>query len=88
LYQAARIFAQAAGGLDKPGAPRNGQLASARYRYEGQAVELIRQALGLHSASERPAFWHKYVERDGALNPIRANYGFVHLANEYSRARK
>ncbi len=87
-YNAARIYAQAAGRVDAEGGPRNRRRAATRSGYENRAVALVHQALGLHSAVERRAFWRRFVEADGALNPIRRNPGFARLAAEYSRRIK
>jgi tetratricopeptide (TPR) repeat protein len=87
-YNAARIYAQAAGRVDAEGGPRNRALAATRAALVSRAVALVRKALGLHSAAERRAFLQRFVETDGALNPIRRNSGFAKLAEKYSWAIK
>ena len=87
LYNAARIYAQAAGRVDAEGGPRNRRLSAARSGYETRAVALVRQALGLHSAVE-PGVLATIRRGRWALNPIRRNPGFARLADEYSRAIK
>jgi tetratricopeptide (TPR) repeat protein len=88
LYNAARIYAQAVGKVDaETGATRPTGTAVLRARYESRALELIRQALDLHSASERRAFWQEFIMPDGALQPIRRAPGLVRLAERYAREK-
>jgi tetratricopeptide (TPR) repeat protein len=89
LYNAARIYSQAAGKVDAEAAAKGLAGASAlRSRYEGRAVELIRQALDLHSAPERRAFWQEFIGPDGALQPIRRTPEFARLTKIYARTGK
>jgi hypothetical protein len=86
LWNAARIYAQAAGQLDADVAKRDGKAVSLRSEWEKRAVELLRQALDLTPASERAAFWRDCIGADkAALNPIRSSPAFAQLAAEYSR---
>jgi tetratricopeptide (TPR) repeat protein len=49
---------------------------------EPRAVELIRQALGLLSAEQRPDFWSKYVRTDAALRTLHRHPEFQRLEKE------
>jgi tetratricopeptide (TPR) repeat protein len=54
---------------------------------EARALELIRKALGLVIAEERPAFWSKYIQADSALQPIRLSRTFMQLQTEMTRRK-
>jgi tetratricopeptide (TPR) repeat protein len=85
FWNAARIYAQAAGKLDADAARWDREAAELRSQYEQQAVQLLRQAIELNPAVGRTAFWRDYIEADKvALNPIRNSLGFARLAAEYS----
>jgi hypothetical protein len=87
LWNAARIYAQAAGKLGADVAKRDRRAVERRFQYEQRAVQLLRQALDdVKPASERAAFWRDYIEADkAALNPIRPSAAFAQLAAEYAR---
>jgi tetratricopeptide (TPR) repeat protein len=78
LYNAARIFALASTG--------NGQNVSSdrikQRQWEKRSLELLRQAMGSLPKTQRSDFWHRNVEHDTALNPVRATDEFRRLAAE------
>lgn len=78
LYNAARIYAQAAGRIEVT--DRTTQ--DLRQRCELQAVKLIRSALERLPADQRSAFWKEYVAADPAMKAIRRGSGFAQLASE------
>jgi hypothetical protein len=78
-YNAARVYAQAAGrALD---APRADLRAVARH--EQRAVALLRQAMDRLPAAERDRFWHDMVANDPALRVLRRAVAFQPLAAEF-----
>ncbi len=81
LYNAARVFAQAAGREWRDPRPAYAQ-ASDRRLYHGRALELLRKVLLPLSPSERAEFWRTKVRTDEAFNPIRASAEFDRLATE------
>jgi serine/threonine protein kinase/Tfp pilus assembly protein PilF len=86
VWNAARIYAQAAGQLDADAAKRDRRAVELRSRYEQQAVQLLRQALDLTPAPEQAAFWRDCIGADkAALHPIRRSAAFARLAAEYSK---
>jgi tetratricopeptide (TPR) repeat protein len=85
-WNAARIYAQAAGKLDADAARRDRKAVGLRSQYEQRAVHLLRQALDLTPAPARAAFWRDCIGADKvALNPIRRSPAFAQMAAEYSR---
>jgi hypothetical protein len=66
-YEAARIFAQAAGLMQSDLAQR-----SLRARYQERAITLLLTALEILPAGQRRAYWQDKVLKDPALNAIRA----------------
>jgi tetratricopeptide (TPR) repeat protein len=80
LYNAARIFAQAASGAAAAGPNDRAE----RQQYLERAVELLRKALGALPESQRSDFWRHNVEHDAALNPVRASAGFWGLVTAYA----
>jgi tetratricopeptide (TPR) repeat protein len=85
LYNAARIYAQALGRLDRDG--RGSVFAGEdRSRYHDRAMALLGTCLELTPERDRPAFWQEEVQRDAALNALRSSPGWQSLAAAYSRA--
>ncbi len=83
LYNAARIFAQAA--ADAPDDPR----ARAEQAQRRQcALDLLREAMESLPEAQRPDFWRRNVEHDAALNPVRATAEFRRLPQPTSPARR
>jgi tetratricopeptide (TPR) repeat protein len=80
LYNAARIFAQAASGAAAAGPNDRAE----RQQYLERAVELLRKAMRALPESQRSAFWRHNVEHDAALNPVRASAGFRGLVTAYA----
>jgi tetratricopeptide (TPR) repeat protein len=85
LYNAARIFAQAAsaGAASRTAAAGPTDRAE-RQQHLDRAVQLLRQALAALPESQRADFWRRNVEHDAALNPVRATAGFRGLVAVYS----
>jgi tetratricopeptide (TPR) repeat protein len=87
LFNAARVYAQAAAAAVADGVP--GSAWVLRDSYEGRAVELLAEAL---RAEKKPAarkrFWVENVQEDGALNPVRGSWQFKKLASEYQPAAR
>ena len=86
-YEAARVFAQAAGRVEKDAAlaPRNAQ--DLRARYEDCAVTLVRKAVELRPPGQRAAFLTDVVAKDSALTPIGSSPGFQRIFREYGTAK-
>jgi serine/threonine protein kinase/tetratricopeptide (TPR) repeat protein len=83
-YQAARIFAQAAGKLDSDSERRNRETNERRFYYQDRAVALISRALSMLPDQQRERFWKENVAEDSALWPIRRTYGYSQLEEQYS----
>jgi tetratricopeptide (TPR) repeat protein len=56
-------------------------------RYEGRAVELLREALDRQPLESRATFWRDAVERDPALEPIRTSAGYQELRAGFAADR-
>jgi tetratricopeptide (TPR) repeat protein len=84
LFQAACIYSQAVGQLEA-GAGGRSVPASAVYRYQERAVELLRAALERVPAGKRKEFWRVNVEREPDLLPVRRSTGMLDLARSYGR---
>jgi tetratricopeptide (TPR) repeat protein len=80
LYNAARIFSQAASGAAASGPGDRDE----RRQHLERAVELLRTAMGALPESQRSDFWRRNVEHDAALNPLRATPGYRGLAAVYA----
>lgn len=78
---AAAIFAQAAGQVKGSEA----RAAERKLRYQDRAMRLIRKALDQLPAAERNDFWRDIIEKDPALEPVRAQAGFRFLRAQYYR---
>jgi tetratricopeptide (TPR) repeat protein len=76
LYNAARVYAQAAGQVEAEWR----QLA-----YQARSVSLIAQAMARLPAAERSRFWRERIRGDHALDPILQTAGFQRLAAMYGR---
>jgi tetratricopeptide (TPR) repeat protein len=81
LYNAARVFAQAASGAAAAGP--NDRAAERQQNLE-RAVELLRKAMAALPEAQRSDFWRHNVEHDAALNPVRATAGFRGLVAVYA----
>jgi serine/threonine protein kinase/tetratricopeptide (TPR) repeat protein len=85
LYNAARIYAQAAGQLAaRAGRAGRQALAPAR-RCEERALELLGRALEETEAPERATFWKDVVQSDQALSAIRRLPAFTQLGARYTQ---
>jgi tetratricopeptide (TPR) repeat protein len=85
LYNAARIYAQAALGLAGDVRRDNRTTAPLLSSWQERACGLLRQALDLQSPSEGARFWRAYLQNDAAFNPIRRSSSFRHLEDRYTR---
>jgi hypothetical protein len=74
-------FARAAGrvGNDREQPERE----TLQQRWQGRALDLLRQALDQLPAGEQRSFWRENAA-DPDLDPIRGTAGFRHLAEKYS----
>ena len=88
FYNAARIYAQAAGRIDVDARQANYRTAWTRYAYQDRAVDLLRQALDRLPAEKRAAFWRETIHSDDALEPIARSRAFVQLAAPYVKPVK
>jgi tetratricopeptide (TPR) repeat protein len=52
-------------------------------RHQERAVEMVRDALRQTPDGERRAFWRQYIQKESALNAIRASSGMQQLARAY-----
>jgi tetratricopeptide (TPR) repeat protein len=80
LYNAARVFSQAAHKLEADLAEQNPRGRRESEKYQERALGLLREALALMPQDRRAAFWKSTVERDAALVPLRRSAGFRQLA--------
>jgi tetratricopeptide (TPR) repeat protein len=76
-YNAARIFAQAAGAADFP--------AATRLRYQEEAVSLIHDALKRTPAEGRATFCRNVILNDPALRPIQRSPALRQLVSGYTK---
>jgi tetratricopeptide (TPR) repeat protein len=79
VYNAARIYAQAVGWLDGDWGG-SALTRDDRSRYHDRALALLGAALELTPPRDRPAFWKEEVQRDAALNALRASPRWAALA--------
>ncbi len=78
LYNAARVYCQAAAFLEaEPARSRTEWANAGRYRVESLA--LIVRSLGLMPEAERAPFWAQLIRDDAALEPIRKSQRFLEL---------
>jgi tetratricopeptide (TPR) repeat protein len=84
IYNAARIFAQAAGYIDAH-PEMHGRLAAARAGYQKRALALLRQAMKLQKPADRARFWKERVMPDIALYSVRSLPEFTTLAANYGK---
>jgi len=87
-YEAARVFAQAAGQVEKDRALPPRDVQDLRSRYEDRAVTLLGKALELRPSGQRAAFWANVVAKDSALVLISSSPGFLLLSKEYGTAKE
>jgi hypothetical protein len=81
LYNAARLYAQAAGQVET--AARPGEDPEQRRKYESRAVELLRQGLLALPEGKRAAMWNDTIRLDRAFDPIRRGAAYLELAAKY-----
>jgi tetratricopeptide (TPR) repeat protein len=89
LFNAARVFAQAAGRIssETAGRPLDPALTKARFDCEKRAVDLLGQAMLSLSEPERRPFWQQATSGDRALQPIRLLPGYKELNDLYGQPR-
>jgi tetratricopeptide (TPR) repeat protein len=88
LFNAARVYALAAGRLDAETARPGTRTRETRAAYQAQALTRLRECLELVPGPEQAAFWRDNVQGDPALNPVRQDEGFARLAAEATRPPK
>jgi tetratricopeptide (TPR) repeat protein len=74
-YNAARIFAQAAGQVE----------TAQRRSYQDRSVQLLRQTLQQQSLTARTAFWHKVVKNDRAWKGLQQHPEFRQLVGDFGQ---
>jgi tetratricopeptide (TPR) repeat protein len=77
VYNAARTYAQAA--------ERAEHDPAAQRRYQDRALDLLRAALALTRAEDRPRFWWETVRQDAALVRLRRNTAFAQMGATYPK---
>jgi tetratricopeptide (TPR) repeat protein len=85
LYNAARVYSQAAAVLESDPARSHADWEAAG-RYRNESLALIERSLSLMPSPERPAFWTKVIRGDATLDPIRRSHGFLELDARLGRA--
>jgi serine/threonine protein kinase/tetratricopeptide (TPR) repeat protein len=84
LYNAARVYCQAAAALEADRARSKSDWAAAG-RYRVESVAQIAQSLGLMPEAERAKFWSQVIRNDAALEPIRKSKMFLELEARAAR---
>ncbi len=77
LWNAARVFAQAAGAN-----------VTAKGEHEERTVRLLQKALERLPEGQRSAFWRTCIHPDAALEPVRRQPAFLRLEAEYTPANQ
>jgi tetratricopeptide (TPR) repeat protein len=83
LYNAARVYSQAAACLEANPSQFQGAWATARV-YRAEAMELITRSVELLPQPDRAKFWSQVVRTDGALDPLRRARKFIELDAQVS----
>ena len=78
VYNAARVYAQAAGPNGRAAA--RGQALAPAAEYQDRAMELVRAAIEALPPGRRAEFWRTTVQVDPAFAAIRRHASFAHLA--------
>ncbi|HEV3166939.1 MAG TPA: protein kinase [Isosphaeraceae bacterium] len=84
LYNASRIFAQAAASLAAQAGRRGRAAIDSVRHYQERALELLALALEHTPHDQRTAFWNEVVVSDQALAAIRGLPAFSRLAAKYA----
>ena len=84
LYNAARVYCQAAAALEADPARSQSEWAAAG-RYRVESLALIVRSLGLMPEAERAQFWTQVIRGDAALEPIRKSKKFLELEAQVAR---
>jgi serine/threonine protein kinase/Tfp pilus assembly protein PilF len=87
VWSAARIYAELAGRMDSDRDWHRSQALTARFDYQHEAVQLLRQALGLTDSEERASFWHGKIEGDRTFDSIRSSVDYAQLRAEFAPKR-
>jgi len=88
LYNAARIFAQAAAKVQADPEQRNRQGQERRLQYERRALSLLQDSCQKLPPAEQPTFWKEYVQTDPALRPIRDSESYARMKRAYAGPSK
>jgi tetratricopeptide (TPR) repeat protein len=86
VYNAARVFCQAAACLESA-TVRNDRSMAAAGRYRVEALRLLVRAVDLCPAEDRARFWDEFVRKDASLDPIRGSRFYVDLGARVSSSR-
>jgi tetratricopeptide (TPR) repeat protein len=84
FFSAARIYAELVGRIDADPDQRRGRTLVARFDYQHQALQLLRQALGLTDYGDRDSFWQGKIEKDSTFRAIRSSPGYAQLRAEFA----
>ena len=84
LYNAARVYCQAAAYLETDSARSRGEWENAG-RYRALSLALIVRSLGLLPEAERAPSWTQVIRGDAALEPIRKSKRFLELEAQITR---
>jgi eukaryotic-like serine/threonine-protein kinase len=83
IYNAARVYCQAAACLESDASRSHGAWEAAG-GYRAEALSLIGRSIRLMPAPQRAAFWTQVVQTDAALEPIRTSRGFLKLDAQFA----
>src|SRR6185312_2712207 len=78
VYNAARVFCQAAACLESAPEKTVGTLATAG-QYRMEALKLLSRAVELCPEADRARFWDDVVRKDASLEPIRRARSYIDL---------
>jgi serine/threonine protein kinase/Tfp pilus assembly protein PilF len=87
VWSAARIYAELVGRIDADPDRSRSRALAVRFDYQHQALQLLRQAVGLTDVAERDSFWLGKIEDDKAFRPIRSSPGYAQLRAEFAPKR-
>ena len=86
VYNAARVFCQAAACLESS-AEKNGTTMATADRYRSEALRLLARAVDLCPEADRSRFWDDFVRKDASLDPIRRSRSFIDLGARATAGR-
>ena len=83
-YKAARIYAQAVRCAQSDKDLSSRQRGEKKDLFAGNAIQFLRQTMGLTPANERRSFLETTLRKDEALDPVRRSDEFLKLESEFS----